>query len=114
MENIYLSKLDCKLTNKKKCSKENNPETKKTEEITVDIESNFTYVYLISFGLCTHFLVSKKSSQKFEHHSCKCYGKPMTCSVCIVRKALWASRAGTPGFRPPEVLLKSLNQTTGN
>ncbi len=30
------------------------------------------------------------------------------------RKGQVASRAGTPGFRAPEVLLKCPNQTTGN
>lgn len=45
--------------------------------------------------------------------SCHCYGRSMTCSICLVKKALVASRAGTPGFRPPEVLLKVSNQTTG-
>lgn len=54
-----------------------------------------------------------KVPAKVEHHCCRCYGKPTTCSICVVRKTLYASRAGTPGFRPPEVLLKSIVQTTG-
>jgi len=32
----------------------------------------------------------------------------------MLRKAQAAPRAGTPGFRPPEVLLKYPLQTTGN
>ena len=34
------------------------------------------------------------------------------CSKCISRKSQKAARAGTPGFRPPEVLLKFEHQTT--
>ncbi|XP_075227510.1 cell division cycle 7-related protein kinase-like [Lycorma delicatula] len=43
---------------------------------------------------------------------CNCDGKPQVCNVCIVRKRQIAPRAGTPGFRPPEVLLKHPSQTT--
>ncbi|KAG8322042.1 Cell division control protein 7 [Homalodisca vitripennis] len=34
------------------------------------------------------------------------------CNICLTRKAQFAPRAGTPGFRPPEVLLKYPLQTT--
>lgn len=44
--------------------------------------------------------------------ACYCYGKPTICNICIVKKEVQASRAGTPGYRPPEVLLKYPNQTT--
>eukprot|EP00096_Caligus_rogercresseyi_P004548 TRINITY_DN18872_c0_g1_i1.p1 TRINITY_DN18872_c0_g1~~TRINITY_DN18872_c0_g1_i1.p1 ORF type:complete len:523 (+),score=131.74 TRINITY_DN18872_c0_g1_i1:177-1571(+) len=43
---------------------------------------------------------------------CSCYGKPSVCSLCLSLKPLKAPRAGTPGFRPPEVLLKYEHQTT--
>lgn len=43
---------------------------------------------------------------------CCCYGKPTVCNICIVKKEVYATRAGTPGYRPPEVLLKYPNQTT--
>ncbi|PSN34353.1 Cell division cycle 7-related protein kinase [Blattella germanica] len=43
---------------------------------------------------------------------CHCYGKPKVCNVCLLRKVQAAPRAGTPGFRPPEVLLKYPLQTT--
>lgn len=42
---------------------------------------------------------------------CYCYGKPTVCNICIIKKEIQASRAGTPGYRPPEVLLKYPNQT---
>ncbi len=34
------------------------------------------------------------------------------CGRCLSRRSQKAARAGTPGFRPPEVLLKSEHQTT--
>ena len=45
--------------------------------------------------------------------SCQCYGLPQIYSVCMARKPQIATRAGTPGFRPPEVLMKHPDQTTG-
>ena len=39
-----------------------------------------------------------------------CFG-PDNASISLGQKS---PRAGTPGFRPPEVLLKYPNQTTGN
>lgn len=44
--------------------------------------------------------------------SCYCTGKGTICSICTGRKKMQAPRAGTPGFRPPEVLLKYPYQTT--
>ncbi|XP_063706913.1 cell division cycle 7-related protein kinase [Culicoides brevitarsis] len=43
---------------------------------------------------------------------CYCYGKSQVCNICIVKKEVQASRAGTPGYRPPEVLLKYPHQNT--
>lgn len=43
---------------------------------------------------------------------CHCYGKNMYCNMCVIKKEISASREGTPGFRPPEVLLKYPDQTT--
>uniref|UniRef100_W8AK09 non-specific serine/threonine protein kinase n=1 Tax=Ceratitis capitata TaxID=7213 RepID=W8AK09_CERCA len=43
---------------------------------------------------------------------CVCYGNPQVCNMCLVKKEMHASRAGTPGYRPPEVLLKYADQTT--
>lgn len=43
---------------------------------------------------------------------CFCYGRPTVCNICLVRKEIQATRAGTPGYRPTEVLLKYPNQTT--
>jgi len=43
--------------------------------------------------------------------SCSCPGKMTVCSSCLSLPHLHAPRAGTPGFRPPEVLLKSNSQS---
>ncbi|XP_068095924.1 cell division cycle 7-related protein kinase [Hyperolius riggenbachi] len=44
-------------------------------------------------------------------NTCNCYGKEQICVVCLRRAKQIASRAGTPGFRAPEVLMKCPNQT---
>ncbi|KAL1425027.1 hypothetical protein MTO96_019604 [Rhipicephalus appendiculatus] len=43
---------------------------------------------------------------------CCCFGRNEVCNICLSRPAEIAPRAGTPGFRAPEVLLKYRNQTT--
>lgn len=43
---------------------------------------------------------------------CDCYQKPQVCKVCTRKSDIFAPRAGTPGFRAPEVLLKTIEQTT--
>ncbi|MEE6494547.1 hypothetical protein FKM82_001784 [Ascaphus truei] len=44
--------------------------------------------------------------------TCDCYATDRVCSVCLSRRQQVAPRAGTPGFRAPEVLTKCPNQTT--
>lgn len=43
---------------------------------------------------------------------CDCFQKPQICKVCSKKNEIFAPRAGTPGFRAPEVLLKTVEQTT--
>ncbi|XP_077290441.1 non-specific serine/threonine protein kinase Cdc7-like [Arctopsyche grandis] len=43
---------------------------------------------------------------------CSCTGLPAVCSFCLNKQPYKASRSGTQGFRPPEVLLKYADQTT--
>ncbi|XP_069718872.1 cell division cycle 7-related protein kinase isoform X2 [Phaenicophaeus curvirostris] len=43
---------------------------------------------------------------------CGCYATDRVCSVCLSRCQQVAPRAGTPGFRAPEVLTKCPTQTT--
>ncbi|XP_067394594.1 cell division cycle 7-related protein kinase [Emydura macquarii macquarii] len=44
--------------------------------------------------------------------TCDCYATDRVCSVCLSRRQQVAPRAGTPGFRAPEVLTKCPTQTT--
>ncbi|XP_040215989.1 cell division cycle 7-related protein kinase isoform X3 [Rana temporaria] len=44
--------------------------------------------------------------------TCYCYARDQVCSICLARTRQVAPRAGTPGFRAPEVLTKCPNQTT--
>lgn len=43
---------------------------------------------------------------------CFCHGRPTVCNICLVKREMHAPRAGTPGYRPSEVLLKYPLQTT--
>lgn len=44
--------------------------------------------------------------------TCSCYQTDRVCNICLSRKQQTAPRAGTPGFRAPEVLTKCPNQGT--
>ncbi|XP_051985178.1 cell division cycle 7-related protein kinase-like isoform X2 [Xyrauchen texanus] len=44
--------------------------------------------------------------------SCSCFMNDRVCNICLSRKQQVAPRAGTPGFRAPEVLTKCPNQGT--
>ncbi|KAH3796925.1 cell division cycle 7-related protein kinase-like [Dreissena polymorpha] len=54
-------------------------------------------------------LSQRKGAQPVQ---CNCFGKPQICSVCSARSNQNAPRAGTPGFRSPEVLMKCPDQST--
>uniref|UniRef100_A0A1I8ECG0 non-specific serine/threonine protein kinase n=2 Tax=Wuchereria bancrofti TaxID=6293 RepID=A0A1I8ECG0_WUCBA len=43
---------------------------------------------------------------------CECHGLPRVCDICTKRPRLHVNKAGTPGFRAPEVLLKYRRQTS--
>ncbi|XP_035736965.1 cell division cycle 7-related protein kinase-like isoform X1 [Vespa mandarinia] len=56
--------------------------------------------------------VSYTSEEKmYMNDTCSCFGKPKICSLCLTNPTQAAPRAGTPGFRAPEVLLKYPLQT---
>ncbi|XP_074543846.1 cell division cycle 7-related protein kinase isoform X1 [Halichoeres trimaculatus] len=44
--------------------------------------------------------------------TCNCHQTDRVCNICMSRKQQVAPRAGTPGFRAPEVLTKCPNQGT--
>ncbi|XP_050484943.1 cell division cycle 7-related protein kinase-like isoform X2 [Bombus huntii] len=95
---------------------------------------------LVDFGLAQEYIAEKKSNnlkllnsetqvvkrkrtdenslnlsldrrRKGTEEKCYCFGKAKVCSLCISRPEQTAPRAGTPGFRAPEVLLKHPSQT---
>ncbi|XP_020282777.1 cell division cycle 7-related protein kinase-like [Pseudomyrmex gracilis] len=51
------------------------------------------------------------TGKKDADNKCCCFGKPKVCSICLGKPQQEAPRAGTPGFRAPEVLLKYPWQT---
>ncbi|XP_055849423.1 cell division cycle 7-related protein kinase-like [Episyrphus balteatus] len=55
---------------------------------------------------------SQYSTNRKLNSKCYCYGKPQICNICLIKKEIHASRAGTPGYRSPEVLLKYPDQST--
>ncbi|XP_011614853.1 cell division cycle 7-related protein kinase isoform X1 [Takifugu rubripes] len=60
---------------------------------------------------------TQSSSQKPQRSvqqglTCNCYMTDRVCNICLSRKQQVAPRAGTPGFRAPEVLTKCPNQGT--
>ncbi|KAM6918422.1 cell division cycle 7-related protein kinase isoform 3-T3 [Xenentodon cancila] len=60
---------------------------------------------------------TQSSSQKPQRSvqqglTCNCYRTDRVCNICMARKQQVAPRAGTPGFRAPEVLTKCPNQGT--
>ncbi|XP_048351682.1 cell division cycle 7-related protein kinase isoform X2 [Sphaerodactylus townsendi] len=57
-------------------------------------------------------LAKKAASSCPANLTCNCYGKDRVCSICLSRCQQVAPRAGTPGFRAPEVLTKCPIQTT--
>ncbi|XP_063078034.1 cell division cycle 7-related protein kinase isoform X1 [Engraulis encrasicolus] len=44
--------------------------------------------------------------------TCSCFLTNNICNICLSRKQQYAPRAGTPGFRAPEVLIKCQKQGT--
>ncbi|XP_029381146.1 cell division cycle 7-related protein kinase [Echeneis naucrates] len=56
---------------------------------------------------------SQKPQRTVQHAlTCNCYLTDRICNICMSRKQQVAPRAGTPGFRAPEVLTKCPNQGT--
>ncbi|XP_076601160.1 cell division cycle 7-related protein kinase [Chaetodon auriga] len=57
---------------------------------------------------------NSQKAQRSVHQglTCNCYLTERVCNICMSRKQQVAPRAGTPGFRAPEVLTKCPNQGT--
>ncbi|XP_045334211.1 cell division cycle 7-related protein kinase isoform X1 [Leopardus geoffroyi] len=66
----------------------------------------------ISTKVMTSGVMRKTASSCPASLTCDCYATDKVCSICLSRRQQVAPRAGTPGFRAPEVLTKCPNQTT--
>ncbi|XP_011685101.1 PREDICTED: cell division cycle 7-related protein kinase-like isoform X2 [Wasmannia auropunctata] len=55
---------------------------------------------------------SEFSARRNVINKCHCFGRPKVCLICLKQPQQMAPRAGTPGFRAPEVLLKHVLQTS--
>jgi cell division control protein 7 len=53
----------------------------------------------------------QKPSYSFDQSKCTCFNMSFVCENCTTRCSKWAPRAGTAGFRAPEVLFRSTHQT---
>ncbi|KAF7669783.1 hypothetical protein LDENG_00124130 [Lucifuga dentata] len=60
----------------------------------------------------THASSQKPQRAVNQSLTCSCYLTGRVCNICLSRKQQIAPRAGTPGFRAPEVLTKCPNQGT--
>uniref|UniRef100_A0A8C5E7V1 non-specific serine/threonine protein kinase n=1 Tax=Gouania willdenowi TaxID=441366 RepID=A0A8C5E7V1_GOUWI len=63
-------------------------------------------------GRGSHPIRAQSSRHKQFGQTCSCFLTNQVCDVCTSRKPQMAPRAGTPGFRAPEVLTKCPNQGT--
>ncbi|XP_040326887.1 cell division cycle 7-related protein kinase isoform X1 [Herpailurus yagouaroundi] len=66
----------------------------------------------ISTKVMTSGVMRRTASSCPASLTCDCYATDKVCSICLSRRQQVAPRAGTPGFRAPEVLTKCPNQTT--
>uniref|UniRef100_A0A1I8AKS4 non-specific serine/threonine protein kinase n=1 Tax=Steinernema glaseri TaxID=37863 RepID=A0A1I8AKS4_9BILA len=55
--------------------------------------------------------VGEPSSSKNNDEPCSCLSQPRVCVKCVKMPFNPVPRAGTPGFKAPEVILRSTNQT---
>ncbi|XP_074077795.1 cell division cycle 7-related protein kinase isoform X1 [Macrotis lagotis] len=67
---------------------------------------------VLSTKTVTSNITRKTASTCPANLTCHCYATDQVCSICLSRRQQVAPRAGTPGFRAPEVLTKCPNQTT--
>ncbi|NWS74492.1 CDC7 kinase, partial [Crotophaga sulcirostris] len=67
---------------------------------------------IISTKTASNGTASKAASGCPSNLICDCFATDRVCSVCLSRCQQVAPRAGTPGFRAPEVLTKCPTQTT--
>nr|XP_020662813.1 cell division cycle 7-related protein kinase isoform X1 [Pogona vitticeps] len=82
------------------------------QPIVTDIASRKLSVKKKPASTVNNGLAKKSASSCPVSLTCGCYAKDRVCSICLSRRQQVAPRAGTPGFRAPEVLTKCPNQST--
>ncbi|NXS48885.1 CDC7 kinase, partial [Balaeniceps rex] len=87
---------------------------KQSKMIDVSSRKLVTKKKIISTKTVSNGAARKAASGCPSNLTCDCYATDRVCSVCLSRCQQVAPRAGTPGFRAPEVLTKCPTQTTGN
>ncbi|NXH11353.1 CDC7 kinase, partial [Bucco capensis] len=85
---------------------------KQSKVIDVSSRKLVTKKKMISTKTTSNGAARKASSGCPSNLICDCYAMDRVCSVCLSRCQQVAPRAGTPGFRAPEVLTKCPTQTT--
>ncbi|XP_035188671.1 cell division cycle 7-related protein kinase isoform X3 [Oxyura jamaicensis] len=85
---------------------------KQSKVIDVSSRKLITKKKIISTRTVNNGVGRKTASGCPSNLTCDCYATDRVCSVCLSRCQQVAPRAGTPGFRAPEVLTKCPTQTT--
>ncbi|KAM6327368.1 cell division cycle 7-related protein kinase [Podargus strigoides] len=85
---------------------------KQSKMIDVSTRKLVTKKKIISTKTVSNGAARKAASGCPSSLTCCCYAMDSVCSVCLSRCQQVAPRAGTPGFRAPEVLTKCPTQTT--
>ncbi|KFQ29387.1 Cell division cycle 7-related protein kinase, partial [Merops nubicus] len=85
---------------------------KQSKMIDVSSRKFVTKKKIISTKTVSNGAARKAASAWLSTPLCDCYATDRVCSVCLSRCQQIAPRAGTPGFRAPEVLTKCPTQTT--
>ncbi|NXK46734.1 CDC7 kinase, partial [Chauna torquata] len=85
---------------------------KQSKMMDVSSRKLITKKKIISTKTVSNGVGRKAASGCPSNLTCDCYATDRVCSVCLSRCQQVAPRAGTPGFRAPEVLTKCPTQTT--
>lgn len=116
-ENVF--KTPTKSTNKKRTSKTAAaiviPETpqKTVDKVEGDFFARQSVVMAAPTAVVSSTSTTPKSRlQDPSRLKCDCYKRAQVCKICDSKKDLYVARAGTCGFRAPEVLLRTIEQST--
>ncbi|XP_030063147.1 cell division cycle 7-related protein kinase isoform X2 [Microcaecilia unicolor] len=86
--------------------------TKQTKVMDVESKKLLTKKKIVSSKTLNNGTARRGTTTVPSNLTCECYATDRVCSICLSRRQQVAPRAGTPGFRAPEVLTKCPNQTT--